>query len=124
MMINPTTKADKLRLVLDDSQATALIAPAARLRAMGEALTGAPHLRLAIASGQTNPSVLPGRRCINLDDIRHRAGDDVPPPKRAIDLDLAALAYTSGSTGTPKGVVLTHANIVSAITSIAGYLET
>jgi acyl-CoA synthetase (AMP-forming)/AMP-acid ligase II len=67
---------------------------------------------------------LPGRRCLDLDEIlKPGTGNDLLPRKRAIDMDLAALAYTSGSTGTPKGVMLSHANIVSVITSIAAYLE-
>ena len=45
------------------------------------------------------------------------------PPRRCIDMDLAAIIYTSGSTGTPKGVTLTHLNMVSAATSITQYLE-
>ncbi len=124
MMVNPTTKADKLRLVLNDSRAAVLVAPATKLRILGEILAETPHLRFAIASGQSASCVLPDRRCLDLDEIlRHRAGDDLPPPKRAIDVDLAALAYTSGSTGSPKGVMLTHANMVAAATSIATYLE-
>lgn len=41
------------------------------------------------------------------------------PPRVTIDpaRDLAALPYTGGTTGEPKGVMLTHANIVAAVTS-------
>jgi long-chain acyl-CoA synthetase len=45
------------------------------------------------------------------------------PPRKAIDIDLAALIYTSGTTGNPKGVMMAHRNIVSASTSITTYLE-
>jgi long-chain acyl-CoA synthetase len=41
------------------------------------------------------------------------------PPPVTLDpqRDIAALPYTGGTTGQPKGVVLTHANVVAAITS-------
>ncbi|ASP37671.1 hypothetical protein CHH28_02850 [Bacterioplanes sanyensis] len=38
-------------------------------------------------------------------------------------VDLALLIYTSGSTGTPKGIMLTHHNVITALSSISQYLN-
>lgn len=40
--------------------------------------------------------------------------DPVPPKAE----DLACIMYTSGSTGTPKGVLLTHKNVIAAVTGV------
>lgn len=43
--------------------------------------------------------------------------------RRVCGTDLALLIYTSGSTGTPKGIMLSHNNVVTAMSSIATYLR-
>ena len=109
LVLHSTTKVDKLLYVLNDSRAAALFTDATRLARIRARATETPHLRAVFASIE--------------DVLRRTDAPSGPPPKRRIDLDLAALIYTSGSTGGPKGVMLTHLNVVSAATSITTYLE-
>jgi acyl-CoA synthetase (AMP-forming)/AMP-acid ligase II len=48
---------------------------------------------------------------------------DGPALEARSPTDLALLQYTSGSTGDPRGVMLTHANLMANIGSIASQLE-
>ena len=122
VVINPTTKSDKLRYILTNCGAVALITHARKLDAIRECL-GEPSLKAVFLAGPKATLAQPApNRIVWLEDLFQ----EVPPealPKRCIDMDLAALVYTSGSTGRPKGVMLTHGNIVSAATSITTYLE-
>lgn len=126
MPVNPTTKADKLAFILNNSRAAAVFLAARRLPVLEAYAATLPHLRSVVAVGlaQPVPAVLSGLACEGLAELlaRHDADRDAPR-KRAINIDLAALIYTSGSTGNPKGVMLTHLNMVSASTSITTYLE-
>jgi acyl-CoA synthetase (AMP-forming)/AMP-acid ligase II len=60
------------------------------------------------------------RGVVVVDDALDGVGNR--PPENTISEDLAALIYTSGSTGEPKGVMLTHANMLCALTSLNEYL--
>ncbi len=121
--VNPTTKADKLAYLLADSGAAVLVSDGKALRVVSDAvalcreaparvlMVGGAVLHAEIASVPVVPFEQVAR-CENV--LRERV---------RIDLDLAALIYTSGSTGRPKGVMMSHGHILSATTSINGYLE-
>jgi long-chain acyl-CoA synthetase len=125
VVVNPTTKADKLSYILINSRAAGLITDQTKLSTLSNTVAGAPHLQgIWVAGGTPGAEFATSKRLFDLratlDDINLSV---VPPTKKCIDIDLAALIYTSGSTGRPKGVMLTHLNIVSAATSITTYLE-
>ena len=123
-IVNPLTKADKLGYLLNDCGARALITDAHLAPAFVKAATGAPALASVIVTGrfdraryQELSGIVEWNTAVARGDRTH------PPPRKALDIDLAALVYTSGSTGEPKGVMLTHRNMMTAATSICAYLE-
>jgi len=125
VVVNPMTKADKLSYILNNCRAAGLITDRTKLGTLANALTDTTHLQgVWVAGGMPSAEFATSK---NLFDLGATLGDmklpAVPPSKKCIDIDLAALIYTSGSTGRPKGVMLTHLNIVSAATSITTYLE-
>lgn len=122
LVVNPTTKADKLAFVLDNSRTVSIVTDGRRHDAV-EGLAGRlPHLRsIVVASPPAALPCHPERPRLAFEELARTGG--APPESGCIDIDLAALIYTSGSSGRPKGVMLTHLNIVSAATSITTYLE-
>ncbi|HID76283.1 MAG TPA: AMP-dependent synthetase [Planctomycetaceae bacterium] len=128
VMVNPTTKPDKLVYLLNNCRARAMVLPASRQSFLQARRQELPHLELALLAGPPAPvpPAEPAARptAVGVEDLLAEFHDHTQPPaKRTIDIDLAALIYTSGSTGHPKGVMLTHANMVAAATSITTYLE-
>jgi acyl-CoA ligase (AMP-forming) (exosortase A-associated) len=125
MPVNPTTKTEKLAYVLNNSRARGLITHYQKRAMVEPCLDETPHLETVVFVGKEVEVASHGhKRVVAWDALLAQYDHAVlPPPKQAIDIDLAALIYTSGSTGNPKGVVLTHLNMVSAATSITTYLE-
>ncbi|MBK8230963.1 MAG: AMP-binding protein [Candidatus Eisenbacteria bacterium] len=123
-IVNPQTKADKLAYYLNDSRARAMISDAHLLPVILEATQRAEHLRSVVLSGSFDPARaagLPG--LIAWETLLARGERSLPPRRRNLDIDLAAIIYTSGSTGDPKGVMLTHRNMLTAARSISTYLR-
>jgi long-chain acyl-CoA synthetase len=125
LVVNPTTKADKVSYILNNCCAAGLITDRTKLATLSAAVASAPHLQSVwVAGAMPGAESATTKRQFDLTAALENVDlSAVPPNKSCIDIDLAALIYTSGSTGRPKGVMLTHLNIVSAATSITTYLE-
>jgi len=121
MVVNPQTKADKLRYVLADAGAAVLVSDARLARLAAPVAVELAHLHTLILGGDpAEAAAVPG--AIALGALLASTPPE-PRPSGVIPLDLAALVYTSGSTGNPKGVMLSQQNMVFAQGSLAQYLR-
>jgi amino acid adenylation domain-containing protein len=123
VVINPTTKADKLAFILNNCRASAIVTSERHGRVLREIAGRTPYTDVVVMVGTRGVGEVTGMRLLRLDDLLRPNVDDGKPANPSIDIDLAGLIYTSGSTGAPKGVMLTHLNIRSAASSITTYLE-
>jgi amino acid adenylation domain-containing protein len=123
LMINPTTKVEKLTYILNNCQASALISSRQKLSVITEVSSKTPYLKWVYLAGEKIASLvdLP-KKTSSLSKILN-SNNGYAPKSHTIDIDLATIIYTSGSTGNPKGVMMTHFNMISAANSITQYLE-
>jgi amino acid adenylation domain-containing protein len=117
MVVNPQTKEDKLRYILDDSEATILLTEGSIARIAAQAAPGAASLKAVVCAAP--PDGIEGMTPFE----QLLACEPEPEQRGTIPLDLAALIYTSGSTGRPKGVMMSHQSMVFAAGSISEYLR-
>ena len=124
VLASPVIKSEKLAYLLNDSGARVLVANAASVKNLRSCPMNTPALQTIVVSGGNASAQSGPHRVTTLDHLLAEHGESVqPPPKRCIDVDIAALIYTSGTTGRPKGVIVSHLNMVAAATSVTEYLR-
>lgn len=125
VVVNRTTKANKLDYILQNCRASALITDSRAVSRgdLGGLSAASASLRTVIVcgepAGQTNKNT-PRYESFAAIQATMPA---TRPRCQNIDLDLACLIYTSGTTGEPKGVMSDHSNVVFAADSIISYLQ-
>jgi amino acid adenylation domain-containing protein len=123
VVIHPSTKREKLRYLLTNSGAAALVTMAARSGLARDLMAQDPTLRLTILTGPNAAAAAESHPTFLAFDAIQASYAPDRPPRRCIDQDLACLIYTSGSTGEPKGVMSAHSNMVFAANAIITYLQ-
>lgn len=123
VIVGSTLKAPKLRYILRNCEARALITHTGKAAVLLEAVAGGAWTGPVAWDGP--PDGIPPP----LASASHRWAELVAEgaasaelPARQPDTALAALVYTSGSTGEPKGVMCPHRSMLSAAHSIVEYL--
>jgi long-chain acyl-CoA synthetase len=123
VVVNPSTKLDKLSYLARNCRATALVTGVRQLSLVGRVKERATSLKFAVLVGNGAVELAQARDDLLTFDEVQTAFPATPPPQAGDDQNLACLIYTSGSTGEPKGVMSAHSNVVFAASSIISYLE-
>jgi len=118
---------DQVRYILDDAGAKIIVCSDLEMwRKVDSVRHALPALeRIIVVEGDPpagthtlSDVVDMGRRVEGEEPGRfERTADAVRP------VDLASIIYTSGTTGVPKGVMLSHANFVSNVLSLAAFID-
>ncbi len=129
VVVNATTRPNKLAYIANNCQAKAIVIPGRHAHLVRGLAAQAPSICCAVLTGLAPGTVpeaqewfIPFPNILLFHEILARYSSQRPAQVN-IDLDLACLVYTSGSTGDPKGVMCDHNNVDFVTSSIIQYLE-
>jgi amino acid adenylation domain-containing protein len=125
VIVNHSTKRDKLVYILNDCGARVLITEWRAFSGEAPDAFGAAvsTLRGIVLCGEPPGDRAGHTKCVGFFNEIQTGFPSARLPRVNIDLDLACLIYTSGTTGEPKGVVCDHSNVVFVANSVIEYLH-
>jgi long-chain acyl-CoA synthetase len=119
-----------LAFAVTETEGKMLFTNAELLGVVEKAIGQAPTLETVIYNGQVDPDIvarfaktLPQIRLLSMDELRAKGRANPVASANPDPETTACIMYTSGSTGNPKGVVITHANIVAAVSGAVHILD-
>jgi len=116
--LGPSFPAERTRVMLERSGATAVVADPESVEALGEALDGLDRDVTVLLPGADAPpewAGTAGRPVLSAPDIERVGG---PLPEASGNGDgVAYLLFTSGTTGVPKGIGISDANVSAYLDS-------
>lgn len=130
--INPLLKADEIKHILSDSEAKVLIVHESTAAEVADAVEDLPNLEhvfvltygdkggyTAVQLGEkASARVKMTQLCMSyVSESASSSSFFGKISKVNPEIDLAVLVYTSGTTGKPKGAMLTHRNLLGAVTA-------
>ena len=124
IVINPQTKANKLKYILKDSGAKILITEARLQNEFIPAVKEVKSVEKTIVSFENNEKIQDASiQFESFDALISSSHETTRIGNNTIPVDLASIIYTSGSTGFPKGVMMTHQAMVFTTWSLIEYLR-
>ncbi len=115
--LNVMYRKHELRYMINDSQAAAVVVSEENLQYILDVKSELKSVRRIIAISEKVPEGCDSFRCLIAQ------GDEKRPTIENAMSDLAIICYTSGTTGVSKGAMLTHANFLSNISTLAEIWE-
>lgn len=106
VLIDPRTRGDRLRYVLNDSKAKAVVVSGECLPQLEEVIDDLPQIKLVCVAYREEQQVPVSSDYPALNDILSQDTWEVVPQKIMDVRHPYQIIYTSGTTGDPKGVML------------------
>jgi long-chain acyl-CoA synthetase len=118
--VNPLSKGEEVRYVLEDAAATAMVCVSMTYPILQGAREDLARRIPALVLDGAGSNVSDGD--VTLQGAAGGASPHADPPRLEPE-DVAACLYTSGTTGRPKGAMLTHRNLLANIQSFREILH-